>query len=116
MAQVRVIFEIPSRVTRAVFPSPNAILPGHLAYVEWFSPIPVTPGSNHGLYRVNRLTHQGWRHASIIPVDSILRGVHLFPIFGPHTPQDWNTFSVLELCNSFYINPFSDRDNYLMLS
>ncbi|KAN0131561.1 hypothetical protein V8E53_010669 [Lactarius tabidus] len=116
IAQVRVVFEIPNRVTKEVFSSPNTTLPEHLAYVEWFSPIPVTPGPNHGLYRVNRLTHQGRRHASIIPVSSILRSVHLFPIFGSLAPRQWNTFSVLELCNNFYINPFSDRDNYLMFS
>jgi hypothetical protein len=114
--QVRAIFEIPSRVTQNVFLSPNTMLPKHLAYVEWFSPIPVTPGSNHGLYRVNRLMHHGRRRATIIPVNTILHSVHLFPIFGPLIPQEWNMFSVLELCNNFYVNPFSDRDNYLMLS
>lgn len=90
--------------------------PQHLAYVEWFAPIPTTRGSNHQLDRVTRLTPNGRRHASIIPVDSILRSVHLFPVFGPQIPRAWNTFNVLELCNAFYINPFSDRDNYLVLS
>ena len=59
--------------------------------------------------------HGGRRRASIIPVKSILRSVHLFPVFGQHT-QGWNTFTVLELCNTFYINPFSDRDNYMVFS
>ena len=58
----------------------------------------------------------GRRHASIIPVDFILRSVHLFPFFGPQAPRTWNTFNVLEVCNTFYVNPFSDRDNYLVLS
>ncbi|KAN0137995.1 hypothetical protein V8E53_004214 [Lactarius tabidus] len=102
-------------VNEDLFTSPNTT-PRHLAYVEWFSPIPISPGSNHGLYKVHRLTHNSRWRASIIPVDSILRSVHLFPVFGPRTPKEWNTFLVLELCNSFYINPFSDRDNYLMLS
>ncbi|KAI9448874.1 hypothetical protein BJY52DRAFT_1206479 [Lactarius psammicola] len=116
IAQVRVVFEIPSKVIREVFPSSDITPPEHLTYVEWFSPIPVTPGSNHRLYRVTRLTRHGRRRASIIPVESILRSVHLFPIFGQHTPREWNTFSVLELCNAFYINPFSDRDNYMVFS
>ena len=115
IAQVRVVFEIPSKAIRDVFPSSDIAPPEHLAYVEWFSPIPVTPGPNHLLYKVNRLMHHGRRRASIIPVKSILRSVHLFPIFGQHT-QDWNTFTVLELCNTFYINPFSDRDNYMVFS
>ena len=88
--------------------------PQHLAYVEWFSSIPTIPGLNHHLYKVTRLTHCGQRHVSIILVESILRSVHLLPIFGHHVPQEWNTFSVLELCNTFYVNPFSDRDSYMI--
>ncbi|KAH9033544.1 hypothetical protein EDB85DRAFT_1837590, partial [Lactarius pseudohatsudake] len=53
-----------------------------LAYVEWFSPIPATPDVNSLLYRVSRLTRNGRREASIIPVDSIFSSVHLFPRFG----------------------------------
>ena len=113
IAQVRVIFEIPSKAVHNIFLGSNITPPQHLAYVEWFSPIPANPGSNHLLYRVTRLTYNGRQRATIIPVDSILRSVHLFPIFGPHAPQEWNTFSVLEMCNAFYINPFSDRDNYI---
>ncbi|KAN0130983.1 hypothetical protein V8E53_011116 [Lactarius tabidus] len=116
IAQVRVVFEIPNRVIQDIFPAPDTPPPQHLAYVEWFSPIPVTRGSNHQLYRVTRLTRNGRRHASIIPVSSIVRSVHLFPIFGPRAPREWNTFTVLELCNSFYINPFSDQENYLIFS
>ncbi len=107
---------MPSKAIHKVFPSLDITPPGHLAYVEWFSPIPVTPGPNHCLYRVTRLTHHGRRRASVIPVESILRSVHLFPVFGQRTPQEWNTFSILELCNAFYINPFSDRDNYMVFS
>jgi hypothetical protein len=116
IVQVRVVFEIPDRVIKEVFVAPNTPPPGYLAYVEWFSPIPATRGSNHHLYKVTRLTQNGRRRASIIPVTSIIRSVHLLPIFGLHTPREWNTFTVLELCNSFYINPFSDRENYLILS
>ena len=113
IVQVRVVFEIPNRVIKEVFTAQNDPPPGHLAYVEWFSPIPITCGSNHNLYKVTRLTQNGQRHASIIPVASIFRSVHLFPI---HTLRESNTFTVLEMCNSFYINPFSDRENYLLLS
>ncbi|KAF8264150.1 hypothetical protein EI94DRAFT_522241 [Lactarius quietus] len=93
VAQVRVVFEIPSRVVEDIFTSAPL---EHLAYVEWFSPIPAMPGPNHGLYRVTRLTQNGRRRAK--------------------SSREWRTFTVLEQCNSFYINPFSDRESYLMLS
>ncbi|KAH9173949.1 hypothetical protein EDB89DRAFT_2152812 [Lactarius sanguifluus] len=115
IAQVRVVFQIPERSIPDLFPSLTTVLPTHLAYVEWFSPIPATPDANNSLYRVSRLTRNGRRDASIIPVDSIFSSVHLFPRFGQQS-RKWNTFSVLELCQSFYINPFSDRDMYLVLS
>ena len=91
VVQVRVIFEIPNRVIEEVFTTPNAPPPGHLAYVEWFSPIPVARCSNHDLYKVTRLTQNGRRRASIIPIASIIRSIHLLPILasarGPFGPS-----------------------------
>src|SRR5216684_3878632 len=44
IAQVRVVFEIPSRAVREhqIFHSSMA-LPTHLAYIEWFSPLSASP-------------------------------------------------------------------------
>ena len=113
MAQVCVVFQLPNKVVPQVFLSQNATPPTHLAYVEWFSPIPTTPDSNSLLYKVSRLVQNGWCVASVITVDSILSSVHLLPHFREDAPS-WNTILVLELCHSFYINPFSDRDNFLL--
>ena len=115
IAQVRVVFQLPNKVIPQVFLSQDTIPPTHLAYVEWFSPIPSTPDSNSLLYKVSRLVQNGRRVASVITVDSIHSSVHLLPRFGEDPPV-WNTFSVLELCHSFYINPFSDRDSFLLFS
>ncbi|KAH9039853.1 hypothetical protein EDB85DRAFT_1859358, partial [Lactarius pseudohatsudake] len=87
-----------------------------LAYIEWFSPLSPTPDANHLMYKVSRLFQGGRRRATVIPVDDIMGSVHLIPRFGRATPQDWNSFSVLERCSTFYVNPFSDRDNYLRFS
>ncbi|KAH8979694.1 hypothetical protein EDB83DRAFT_2242602 [Lactarius deliciosus] len=115
IAQVRVVFQLPNKVLSQLFPSTDVAPPTHLAYVEWFSPIPTTPDSNSRLFKVSRLTRNGRRLASVIPVDNIYSSVHLLPRFGQleDTPG-CNTFSVLELCHSFYINPFSCRDIYLL--
>ena len=94
-----------------VFLNDNA--PSHLAYVEWFTPLSQNPEANHLMHKVSRSMRGGCRRASVIPVDSIIGSVHLIPRFGPVTPREWNSFSVLELCDTFYVNPFSSRDNYL---
>jgi hypothetical protein len=115
VAQIRVVFQIPSKVREQVFLSSTTAPPTtHLAYVEWFSSIPTNPDPNHLMYKVSRLMHNGRRHASIIPVDSIISSVHLFPLCRPPIPPEWNSFTVLEHCQNFYLNPFSDRDVYLM--
>jgi hypothetical protein len=114
VAQVRVVFELPDRVISEVFTSCGTLAPPrYLAYVEWFTPIPATADHKHGMYRVSRLTENGCWSASIIRVESIVRSIHLVPHFGPVMPQGWNSFTVLELCNTFYINTFADVDSYL---
>jgi len=113
IAQVRVVFELPNRAIPEVFGSLTTP-PKHLAYVEWFTPLPATPDPKHGMYRVSRLTTEnGCRAASIIAIESIVRSVHLIPHFGPVMPRECNSFTVLELCNSFYVNPFANVQSYL---
>ncbi|KAH7903903.1 hypothetical protein BJ138DRAFT_1019885, partial [Hygrophoropsis aurantiaca] len=86
-----------------------------LAYVEWFSPFPATPDTNHGMYKISRSLRNGERMASIIPVDIIRRSVHLIPKFGRVAPREWTSSNVLELCKTFYVNPFTDRHAYLTI-
>ncbi|KAH8990406.1 hypothetical protein EDB86DRAFT_3235371 [Lactarius hatsudake] len=115
IAQVRVVFQLPSKVLPQLFPSAEVAPPTHLTYVEWFSPIPTTLDSNSCLYRVSKLARNGRRLASVIPVNDIYSSVHLLPRFGQlEVTPGCNTFLVLELCHSFYINPFSSRDIYLL--
>ena len=113
IAQVRVIFQIPHGAIHEVFPSPDITPPTHLAYVEWFSQLPVTPDPIHGMYKVSRLAPNRKRRASIIPVQSIMCSVHLFPQFSPNVPETWNPSTVLEYCHTFYVNPFVNRQSYL---
>jgi hypothetical protein len=90
----------------------------HLAYVEWFSPLLASPDINNRMYKVTKLVHTNHdsrRSVAVIPVESILCSVHLFPQFRSVTPH-WDTFSALEQCDTFFVNPFSDRYNYLLFS
>ena len=112
IAQVHVVFELPNRVIPEVFSTLDTP-PRHLAYVEWFTPLPAMPDPKHGLYKVSKLTENGRRSASIITVESIVRSVHLIPRFGPVVPREWNSFTVLDLCNTFYVNTFANVPSYL---
>ena len=113
IAQVRVVFKIPDNVIDIVFPSVDVTPPNHLAYVEWFTPLPATRDPVNHMYKVSRMFQNSERHTSIIPVETILCSVHLFPRLSSNTPHDWDSSSVLEHCQSFYVNPFCSRNSYL---
>ncbi|KXN83336.1 hypothetical protein AN958_01554, partial [Leucoagaricus sp. SymC.cos] len=38
-----------------------------------------------------------------------------FPKFGPHVSPEWTSASVLDDCDMFYVNPFSNRFPYLTI-
>jgi hypothetical protein len=113
IAQVHVVFHIPSSVVYEVSPALDTLSPTHLAYVEWFSPITAAPDPKHQLYRVSRQMCNGHRSASIIPVDMILYSIHLIPQFEPVMPKEWNSFMILDQCQIFYVNPFCNIHSYL---
>ena len=69
------------------------------------------------MYRVLRTLGEAHKQVSIISVDSIISSVHLIPrIVNSLPPEGWTSFLVLESSQSFYINPFSDRDTFLLFS
>jgi hypothetical protein len=114
IAQVRVVFNLPDRLARLIFP-PNIIPPKHLAYVEWFSSFKPQPEQHHLMHRISRIMKDGDRFASIIPVDNIRRSIHLFPKFGAVAPVEWKSHNVLDRCPVFFANPWTDRHMYATL-
>ena len=59
------------------------------------------------------IDQHGCQCMAVISAELILGSVHLIPRFGCIVPQEWNSFTVLEQCESFYVNPFKDIDTYL---
>jgi len=107
VGQIRVVFSLPGDEAQ--------VPPERLAYVEWFSEF-TSPESDHGMHKLKRSMEGGARVASIIPVSSIRRSVHLFPRFGRmRVPENWTSHNVLENCNTFYLNPFVDRHMHFIL-
>ncbi|KAI9432312.1 hypothetical protein BJY52DRAFT_1132789 [Lactarius psammicola] len=111
VVQIRVVFHLPKTAAASIFTSSRPAPPTDLAYVEWFSPLTLASES-HGMYRTSRSYRDGRRLASIIPLANICRSVQLFPVYGPLAPQQWQGATVLEECQSFYVNPFLDRHIY----
>ncbi|KAJ7871099.1 hypothetical protein B0H13DRAFT_2555611 [Mycena leptocephala] len=65
IAQVKVIFSLPPRLAKTIFP-PAIVPPKYLAYVEWFSSFKPQPEQYHLMYKVARTIKNGDRLASII--------------------------------------------------
>ncbi|KAI0737930.1 hypothetical protein C8Q80DRAFT_1222642 [Daedaleopsis nitida] len=115
VAQVRVVFKIPSKSLPYLFPRLSAsAYPHHLAYVKWFTRLN-TSHPDHGLYRISRSLRGSARLASIIPIEQLERSCHLYPDFGPVAPREWTSSTVLEDCSHFYVNAFADRNMYKLV-
>ncbi|TFY54970.1 hypothetical protein EVJ58_g8548 [Rhodofomes roseus] len=113
VGQVRTIFSLSKKARKIVFKDdPDA--PEHFVYLEWFSRFKPRPEANNLFYMVKR-SHDADQHriAAIVPLKSLHRSVHLIPKFGPAKPAEWTSDNVLELCENFYVNSFTDRQTYI---
>ena len=112
---MRVVFSIPEKVHNITFSS-NTSIPRHLVYIEWYTSFADSPNHNHLLYDISPLQDQdGGQICSVIPLANIHRSIHLFPKFGPSAPQDWTSSNVLDLCDTFFVNSFTDKHLYRLL-
>ena len=111
VGQVRVVFSIAERYSANLFYN-GAKPPKHLAYIEWFTPFPRSVQPDTTLYKLSRAKRGDEEVVSIVPVNSIQQSIHLFPHFGRTVPRNWTTNTVLNDCDTFYLNPFSDRFSY----
>ncbi|KIP02336.1 hypothetical protein PHLGIDRAFT_79255 [Phlebiopsis gigantea 11061_1 CR5-6] len=110
-AQVRAIFQIPHQAAQQIYKS-HIPIPRYYAYVEWFSKFESMPNPYHGLYSLKRTIIKDDRIAAVIPIGYIQRSIHLFPAFDTNIGQIWKASNVLEKCDLFYLNCFSDRHAY----
>ena len=81
------------------------------ALVHWYSTSD-EPDPSTGYWIVQpEFTRQGARNASVIHVDTILRGAHLLPRFLSDVPvyREINYMNVLDVFTSFYVNKFIDH-------
>ncbi|KAI0716908.1 hypothetical protein C8Q76DRAFT_795145 [Earliella scabrosa] len=115
VGRVRLIFKLPRSVLQQVMP--DVIAPGPLAYVEWFTAF-TQPDPVHGLYKVSRCRDaNGALRASVVEVRHFRRSCHLYPIAPGNgfVPRDWSSSTVLDACDHFFVNPFSDLHMYMTM-
>ncbi|KAI0826679.1 hypothetical protein BC628DRAFT_251427 [Trametes gibbosa] len=113
VAQLRLVFKLPKAACEELFP--DVLVPGHLAYIERFTPF-TAPDPVHGLYKVTRRRDAaGARLATVVEVRSIRRSCHLLPVTGASVPREWTSSTALESSESFWVNPFSDLHMYMTL-
>ncbi|KAI9440150.1 hypothetical protein H4582DRAFT_2111250 [Lactarius indigo] len=108
VGRIRVIFSIPQKYLSRLF-DPRVSVPLHLAYVQWYSPLTVLD-PNNGMFKIRpQKDLEGNWICSIVPVGNIRRSVHLLPKFGPVVPAEWTSSSVLDHCDTFFVNNRTDR-------
>ena len=83
-----------------------------MAYFEWFTPFSPSPDPLHGLYKIKKAIRNGIRQAEVLPLHTIRRSMHVYPSFGPTIPEGWTSANVLDMCNVFFLNSFTDRHVY----
>lgn len=78
--------------------------------VEWFERIADAPEEETGMWLVQpELTPRNTRHASVIHLDTVLRGVHLLPYFGDQfVPVELHYSRTLDNFRYFYVNKYID--------
>ncbi|KAF9008228.1 hypothetical protein BDQ17DRAFT_1236919, partial [Cyathus striatus] len=74
------------------------------------------PDPKHLLYKITPAKDQSdGQLCSIISVASIHRSAHLFPKFGPVAPSEWTSSNILDKCNVYYVNSFTDAHLYQIM-
>jgi hypothetical protein len=106
VAQIHIIFKLPDRLIAILF-GLDIESPGPLVYVEWFTKLHMK-GQDHQLYLVAHRKKDGEQETGIIHLDQIMQQCQLYPKFRPKLDHQWKSHSVLEQCDSFFLNPFAD--------
>ena len=113
VGRLRLIFKLPPRACQDHLS--GVIPPGHLAYVEWFMAF-TRPDPVHQMYKVS-CCHNNQQDllADIIKVCHIRCSCHLLPVCSGNIPRDWTSSTVLDMCEDFWVNPFSNTHMYMTL-
>ena len=86
------------------------------ALVKWFKIIGKKPCGVTGMWMVEPEFDGDQRLMSVIHVDSIIRSVHLIPIYGEHNvDSELHRSYSLDAFRGFYVSPYSDYHAFQLL-
>ncbi len=80
------------------------------ALVQWFEKVGHNPDRKTGMWVVQPERRYRRPLLSVVHLDSLFRGAHLMPIFGPNpVPLKFHYASSLDCFNAFYVNKYADH-------
>lgn len=102
---------------RAIFKLPEVLASGFdvpLVYAETFTKHAKSkPVKGINMYKVQRERDPEKRARGIvIRLDWVLRSCFLLPDFGKAVPKGWRSATILDVCDTFYLNDTLDPDSY----
>ncbi|KAG2050853.1 hypothetical protein BDR06DRAFT_891000 [Suillus hirtellus] len=89
-----------------------------LAYVEWYAPLKPAAEDYHEMYLVKKCLSNadGFTPGQVISLSSIRQTCQLIPNFGRTAlPIEWTSDSVLDRCDTFFLNCFTSKYAYQTL-
>jgi hypothetical protein len=108
VAQLRLIFQLEVDQKHPLFNRP-------LAYVHLFT-LTSTACPNSQLYKVSKEECGTGRNRRplgvVVELTSIARAIHLIPHYGSAVHERLNSQNSLDLCQTFWVNSFLDKETY----
>ncbi|KAG1763437.1 hypothetical protein EDD22DRAFT_777019, partial [Suillus occidentalis] len=81
------------------------------ALVEWFTPFRARKGVIQ-MHAVSRSYSGQAPRTEVIPMRRIMGSCHLLPKFGTQVDKSWTADNVLDICKTFYLNPWIDSYSF----
>lgn len=84
------------------------------AFVEWFKRIGTAPDPETGMWKIKPDTYRnGARIATVLHLDTFLRGGHLQPVFGrDFLPFDFHFSYSLDAFEAYYVSKYADHHSH----
>ena len=105
------IFKLPQSFLK-LYPSAST---NHLLFIEWFLQVGSNSDSNSSFYKVkkSKKIETNELDTDIIPLNLVKQSIQLIPVF-PKNSSDitWTSDTVLDICNTFYINNWTSIRTY----